>query len=210
MVVVVVAVVGGASVGGDDLAAAGEAVGAYSAGAETLRCGRLAWVAVVVVVAVAVGADVVLRDTEEDNGAATSRAEGQGGFCASDSVSVVHFLVLLTSVDGHEPLILVWSVLRVVPFHHFNKFSPTSVTALGASQAGTCKAAAQAGAMRCIGFFSIVTNCKILCVSSESLCVYMGLSKKCGLCKIMCVCISYLPVLRSMDVSRGGKKRNQC
>ena len=75
MVVVVVAVVGGASVGGDDLAAAGEAVGAYSAGAETLRCGRLAWVAVVVVVAVAVGADVVLRDTEEDSGAATSRVE---------------------------------------------------------------------------------------------------------------------------------------
>ena len=159
MVVVVLAVVGGASVGGDDLAAAGEAVGAYSAGTETLRCGRLAWVAVVVVVAVAVGADVVtvvLRDTEEDNGAATSRAEGQGGFRASDSVSVVHFLVLLTSVDGHEPLILVWSVLRVVPFHHFNKFSPTSVTALGASQAGTCKAAAQAGAMRCIPFISLV------------------------------------------------------
>ena len=77
MVVVVVAVVGGASVGGDDLAAAGEAVGVYSAGAETLRCGRLAWAAVVVVVvvAVAVGADVVLRDTEEDSGAATSRVE---------------------------------------------------------------------------------------------------------------------------------------
>lgn len=78
MVVVVVAVVGGASVGGDDLAAAGEAVAVYSAGAETLRCGRLAWAAVVVVVvvvAVAVGADVVLRDTEEDSGAATSRAE---------------------------------------------------------------------------------------------------------------------------------------
>lgn len=102
---------------------------------------------------------------------------------------MVHFLVLLTSVDGHEPLILVWSVLRVVPLRHFNKFSLTSAAALGASQVGTCKVAAQAGRMRCIGFFSLVTNCKILCVSSKSLCVSMGLSKRCGLCKTMCVCV---------------------